>query len=195
MKLQRIILTLALSVFLSGPALAQVPVTDTLAIAKAIQQLAAWKQQYEQMQQAIQTSKSQLESLTGKRMLGTVLDGISTDATVPSNISAEWGRLTKLEDLMADATKKTSMALQVTSHRAQQVRMLMDAVNNTKDPKAIAEITARIGAELALIKVDESRISLMHAEVKNNVDRIEEIHRAKRRQEFDLPSPRWTTLN
>lgn len=173
------------------PATAQVPVTDAMAIAKAVQQLAAWKKQYSQMLTQIKTAKDQLKAQTGKRYLGDIIDEVPTDATVPSSVSEEWRRLTKHEVLLEDALVKTSDALAATTLRAEQVRHLMRAINNTKDPKGVAEIQGRMTAEVALAQLDNSRIRLMAEELQNNRHRIEETYREAMRKNLAKPNAKW----
>jgi len=60
-------------VFASG-----IPVLDVANLGQAIQQVAAWQQQYNQMQSQIQQVKSQIDSMTGDRGMGALLSGSRT---------------------------------------------------------------------------------------------------------------------
>lgn len=51
-------------------------------------------------------------------------------------------------------------ALNAAKDRVGQIQSLMNEINLTQDPKAIAEVQARIGAESALLAHEQSQISL-----------------------------------
>ena len=70
-------LALAAGLAIGSSAHAGIPVIDNVAIAKAVQQVAAWGKQYEQMAAQIQEAQKQLQqlettyqSMTGSRGLG-----------------------------------------------------------------------------------------------------------------------------
>ncbi len=179
-----------LSVFMLTSACAlyaQVPVVDSLAIAKAVQQIEAWRQQYEQMLQSIALQKNQLEAATGRRNLGAILDNVATTATVPADIAQKWRALNSQEALIADALAQTSNALNVTSQRANQVRGLMAAINSTNDPKGVAEIGARIQAETALVMNDYQRVQLLSLQRQSTEQRIQEEYLKKERDSLATP--------
>jgi type IV secretion system protein VirB5 len=72
-KLLRIF-ALAIGLISGGPALAGIPVIDGANLAQAIQQVAAWAQQYQQMALQIQQLQQQIESVTGSRGFSSVLN-------------------------------------------------------------------------------------------------------------------------
>lgn len=175
----------------AGSGHAQIPVTDVASIAKSIEQLAAWKQQYGQMLQQIQTAKAQLEATTGRRNLGAVIDNVSTEATVPSAIVEEWKKLNNHERLVKDALGITEGAMRATTLRGEQVRALMQAINSTSDPKAIAEMQARMQAESALITNDLQRVQLLQIQQSAQQQRIEEQYREDARRNLSRPNAKW----
>src|SRR5438445_12603099 len=61
------------SVFATG-----IPVLDIANLGQAMQQVAAWQQQYAQMQSQITQAKSSFDSMTGDRGMGTLLSGSRT---------------------------------------------------------------------------------------------------------------------
>lgn len=170
---------------------AQIPVTDVAAIAKSVEQLVAWKKQYDQMVQQIGLQRSQLESITGKRNLGQIVDNVGANATVPQEIAEQWRALTKHEQLVKDGLARTTSALATTQSRADQVRALMAAINSTNDPKAIGELQGRIQAENALVATDMQRIQLMQMQQSQNQQRIEEEFRETVRQNRAKPLATW----
>jgi hypothetical protein len=69
--MRKLILAVVVAAAISGgvtaPASAQVPVTDSAALAQMIQQLQALQQQIQQLQQLYATAQGQLQALTGAR--------------------------------------------------------------------------------------------------------------------------------
>lgn len=179
-------------VFWLGTAAAQgIPVFDASAVAKAVEQLVAWKKQFNQMQESISYAKSQLQAATGTRNLGAVLDNVGSEATVPIAIVQQWRALTRHEDLVRQSLQATEQALQTTSARGAQIRALMQAVNATTDPKSAAEIQARLQAEVALVSTDVQRIQLMQIEREAQQRRIDEDLRQRTRQDRAKPLATW----
>lgn len=185
------VLMAAVGLWAAPAAHAQIPVTDVASIAKAVEQLTAWKKQYDQMTQQIGVQKSQLESLTGTRNLGQIVDNMGVNATVPQEIADQWRALTRHEQLVSAALTRTKAALSATQTRADQVRALMAAINSTNDPKAIAELQGRIQAENALVATDMQRIQLMQMQQSQNQQRIEEDFREVVRQNRAKPLATW----
>lgn len=86
-------LALAAGLAIGSGAHAGIPVIDNVAIAKAVQQVAAWGKQYEQMAAQIQEAQKQLQqlettyqSMTGSRGLGSLL----ANPGLPQFLPDEW---------------------------------------------------------------------------------------------------------
>lgn len=167
---------------------AQIPVTDVASIAKQVEQLIAWGKQYKQMIEQIQLAKNQLEAISGSRNLGAIIDTIGIERTVPSEIVQQWRELQRAEDLIKGALSRTDDALKATKSRSDQVRLLMQAINTTKDPKGVAEIQARMSAEVAMITNDFQRVQLMAMQQQQNMERIENTIRDASRKALAKPS-------
>lgn len=62
-------------------------------------------------------------------------------------------------------------ALQVANQKPQQIQRLIDAIQSTDDPKAIAELQARIAGEQATIQNEmlKAQLSIQLAQVQNNL--------------------------
>jgi len=150
-----------------------IPVFDAASIIKAVEQLEAWNKQYSQMLEQITTAKSHLQQITGTRNLGAIIDNIGTEATVPTDIIQQWKTLSKQEDLVRKALTATNNALTATTDRGNQIRALMQSINATTDPKAIAEMQARMSAEVALVNNDMQRVQLMKMQGESQQQRIE----------------------
>ena len=54
-------------------------------------------------------------------------------------------------------------ALDLMTQRTSQIQSLQSSINSTSDPKAIAELTARITSEVAQVNNDANRINLMRS--------------------------------
>lgn len=91
-------LALAAGLAIGSGAHAGIPVIDNVAIAKAVQQVAAWGKQYEQMAAQIQEAQKQLQqlettyqSMTGSRGLGSLL----ANPGLPQFLPDEWKTVTR----------------------------------------------------------------------------------------------------
>ena len=189
--MRQMIVVMLLMFLGTGSARAQIPVTDAAAISKSIEQLLAWKKQYEQMLQQINLSRNQLNAMSGSRNLGAVVDNIGTTAGVPREIVDQWRALNRQEDLAREVLARTKAALEQTETRGMQVRALMQAMGNTSDVKAAQELQGRISAEVALVMTDMQRVQLMAIERQNNYDRLLEQQRALRRTQRNKPLATW----
>jgi len=173
------------------PAHAQIPVTDAAAISKAVEQLVAWKKQYDQMLEQIKTSKSQLEAVTGQRNLGAIVDNIPDSAMVAPDVVAQWRMLREKEQLVTGQLGMLQKAMDTTAKRSDQVRALMAAMNATRDLKAAAELNGRIQAESTLVMNDMQRVQLMQSQAAANEQRIEQEYRDRLAKQLGLPPARW----
>ncbi|ESQ92560.1 type IV secretion system protein [Asticcacaulis benevestitus] len=184
---------------------AQTVVYDPLNTAQAIKQVAAWKQQYDQMvaqynklQSQLDQAKTQYNALTGSRNLGELASNPLLKDIVPAGTAGVFTAMNKdgfagmtataqalrqaemlynCED--REGTQKTACeaALNTTSQaqanqqgtmallvqRSDQITALQSQINLTQDPKAIAELQARIQVAQAEIVNDANRIAVMNA--------------------------------
>lgn len=194
-------LGVACSVFLSGYAHAQIPVTDvasiTTQVTNQIETIAKWKMQYDQMVSQIDQMKQQYDSLTGSRGLGQIMNNAALRDYLPSDWQGVYdsvktggysglsGRAASIYDSnkVYDACAALTVAQQRTSCEAQavkgaqdkafaldaydkakarlsQIDQLMAKINDTPDPKAIAELQGRIAAEQAMIQNEQTKLQM-----------------------------------
>jgi type IV secretion system protein VirB5 len=152
-----------------------IPVIDAAAIAKSVEQLVQMKTQIDNQIEQIGQMKAQIKSLTGTRNLGNLLK----DA-VKDQVPDEWDQIYK-------AAKSTDYKVLINgkkydpdNHRKQVVsqyntiksvfdgmkkqndaiKQLMNTINLTEDPKAIAELQARIGAEQAKLQNGQTKLAM-----------------------------------
>lgn len=180
MKALKSVLAAASFFAVSQSATAQFVVIDPASItqqiatvAEQVKQNLAWTEQYRQMYSQItnqidqiQKAKATLENMTGSRLLGLVRNELATNATVPNDVK---GMLAALEipDQLNQAIKSLATnGLIATAKRGTQIQGLMGDINSTTDAKGVAELNARISAEIANVQNDTNRILLSQAEAK-----------------------------
>lgn len=86
MKTILLCVTVGLTLAVSIPAHAQFMVLDAANLSQAIQQMAAWKKQYQQMLDQKTQLQQQYTSMTGSRGLGSYASNPSLQAIVPVNL-------------------------------------------------------------------------------------------------------------
>jgi len=194
------IFALALGLSSAGQAFAGIPVIDAANVAQAIKQVAAWKQQYQQMADQYNQMQQQYQSLTGSRGFSSLLNGpayqqarrmLPPDAqqvlglaksgsygNLASSISAIKQASTTLDagafsnptaakqwdaDMNRAASNKalSMQAYTDAGQRLQTLEGLISQISQTQDPKAIAELQARIQAEQAIIQNEQNKIQAM----------------------------------
>lgn len=204
------VLIFVLALFGSTQARAGIPVIDAANLAKSIQQVIAWGQQYTQMADSIQQLQSQnaqlqttYNSLTGDRALSTLLNGPNDQATrrylpaqgeqierLANGTVAGYGPLqstiSNLKGVVSTMPHSTfapgSAALNVLSakinslatqkalgqaayssaaQRTADIENLIATSGMATDPKAIAEMQARIGAQQALLQNESAKLQAM----------------------------------
>jgi type IV secretion system protein VirB5 len=194
-------LALVAGLAIGSSAHAGIPVIDNVAIAKAVQQVAAWGKQYEQMAAQIQEAQKQLQqlettyqSMTGSRGLGSLL----ANPGLPQFLPDEWktvyetaagggyagisgslsqivadeelaGSVADVEQQIMKRSRETAATDKAAGLRAYdgakarlvQIEALVSEINATSDPKAIAELQARIQAEQAAISNEATKLQMI----------------------------------
>lgn len=170
---------LLIAFFTATPAFAGIPVMDLGNITQSIAQVAAWGRQYGQMVvqlqnqvRQIQQLQTQLNSINGVRSLGQVVNNLGLDEVVPVAILNQLTDIQTSVDLVNNIRGMADSSLRGTLARAAQIQQLMQEINATTDPKAVAEIQARIGAETAAVANDSARIALMDMQQRIESERI-----------------------
>ncbi len=161
-----------------SPAHAQgIPVIDVANLAQAIQQVASWARQYQQMIQQYQQLVQTYGSLTGRRNLGEIfynpllkdvlppeaaqiytavhiggINGLTVAARAIRNAALIYDcenvfgederRCRARLSMNAQTQAYARQALEVVSGRVDQIEQLMQQINTTEDPKAIADAAA-----------------------------------------------------
>jgi type IV secretion system protein VirB5 len=153
---------LAASLLISaGEASAQQAVIDNANLTQALNQVRAWGQQYGQMTTQIQNQLALANSLNGVRNLGQIYNNIRVTATVPKNLPQLLQQTNSMAGLATQVATVTTSTLATTEQRGYQIQQLMASIAATRDPKAIAEVQARMAAEQAAVGNDANRIAIM----------------------------------
>jgi type IV secretion system protein VirB5 len=84
-------------------------------------------------------------------------------------------------------TAYSENALKLTSQRQDEIQGLQDQINSTDDPKAIAELQARIATEQAQVQNDSVRIIALQLESQNQDRLIEQQGREATMKNLSLP--------
>lgn len=154
-------------------------------MAQWAQQIAEMKLQYEELQRQWDKMDVMERAVTGTRGMGTA-DAGGVNAQLPVDIrrlyTGSYGETNAIMDservtVADDATKQalsersfrvaaveTSLsrnAYQGGIERLDSIHSLLAKINQTKDPKAIADLQARIQAEEALIQNEQSKLQML----------------------------------
>lgn len=199
------VVAIIISLSVANPAKAQMAVINSTNLVQAVRQVAAWRQQYQQMTTQItnmvaqvKKAEQQFDALTGARGLGDIInnpllrdmvppdlietynslglegfEGLSDAAKIKRAASMIYNCADRAGDdrllcesvlsTIAQSQANQEYALSRLDHRAAQITDLQARINTTSDPKAIAELQARIQIEQANIQNDASRVMLLNA--------------------------------
>lgn len=151
-----------------------------------IQSMAQWAQQLTALQSQLATAQQAYSAVTGVRNLGMLFNNPNIRASLPADYSqvlqggsALYGAgqsvlqsnqlqpgnyqanlaavNTRTSQLGADTSALMTQAQQGLTARMQELDSLQQEINTTQDPKAIAELQARLQVEQANIAVDQMR--------------------------------------
>ena len=189
-----IALTLAISLQASiTPANAGgIPVIDVANLANTLENIVQWGKQLQAMKEQYAQQLAQYQSMTGKRGFGNVLNDPKLRQYLPVDAQKVYsqmmrplqsmdvcnGQITESLTLCQAEVKKYYIdrdnyekAYDTASAEQTQIQGLMDQINNTDDPKAIAELQARIAGEQAKIQntVVQLQLSAQLAEIQNKL--------------------------
>ena len=168
-----------------------IPTFDAANFAQAINQVLAWQQQYNQMVQQLQqlqqtniTAQNSLQSISGNRGLGLILNSIP-QSVIPPDFSQQLNATKNPQDANAMVGQQMKMLLDTTRVRFNQIQQLMMAINTTNDTKAIGELNARIQAEQAMIANESKEFSMLQEQ---HLQHINKIHNSWRQTSINAIS-------
>lgn len=167
MKAKHVLTSGMLVVIAHSSAAQGIPVLDAANLAQAVNQVLAWEQQYKQMLQQIDQLLQQtdlatrnLTSMTGTRSLGEITNAIPTSVLDP-NLRNTIASIASHTDLNAYGSGQLASLQQATLTRYSQIQSLMRSINQTNDPKSIAELQGRIQSEQAMIANEQKEAELL----------------------------------
>jgi type IV secretion system protein VirB5 len=173
---------------------AGIPVFDAVAIENQIQQVVSWGKQLQAMKEQYSQQLAQFQALTGKRGFGNLLNDpklrqylppeaqkVYNDIMRPVQASSTAmcdGKIGEFLTMCQSEAKKHYIdrdnyekAYDTATTEQAQIQGLIDQISNADDPKAIAELQARIAGEQAKIQntVVQLQLSTQLAEVQNKL--------------------------
>jgi type IV secretion system protein VirB5 len=168
-KLAAALFTLAL--FSAQPTQAQIPVTDAISIAQDayehVETLGKWVQQYQQLRAQIELYTYQLESLTGKRGLGGIFNALQAEGLVPDDVKQIVLVATDTKAKLEQIDQSLKNGITHTTARQGQLQQLLRQIDNTEDPKAIAELQARMSGEQVAVQNEGNRMAAFAEQMRN----------------------------
>lgn len=157
-----------------------IPTIDVANLAQSINQVLAWKQQYEQMLQQLEqmrqantTALTAYQSISGNRALGLVNNTI-VESVIPSGFLQQLSATTNHQEASTLVNAQLQRINASTGTRFAQIQQLMAAINTTNDAKAIGELNARIQAEQAMIQNEAKEASVLQQQYTQQIATIEQ---------------------
>lgn len=184
---------------------AGIPVIDAANLASAIEQVVAWGQQFQQMQQQYNSMRAQFESMNGSRGIAGLLQNPQLYEYLPrdftqvltSNGGGGMNATSMVNSLKLYGIEQTSInpnspagklfqagqnqnavfrmlgeqGYKAMNDRLTQLSSLTSSIDAAQDPKAIADLNARIASEQAFIANEQSKLAVM-AQLQAAQDRI-----------------------
>jgi type IV secretion system protein VirB5 len=157
-----------------------IPTIDVANLAQSINQVLAWKQQYEQMiqqldqmRQANATALNSYQAMSGNRGLGLISNAIQ-QSVVPTGFLKQLSGTTNHQDASTLVNAQLQRINASTGDRFAQIQQLMSAINTTNDTKAIGELNARIAAEQAMIQNEAKEAAVLQQQYAQQIAAIEQ---------------------
>ncbi|SHE52399.1 type IV secretion system protein VirB5 [Modicisalibacter ilicicola DSM 19980] len=167
---------------LSQPAMAGgIPVIDVSSLTQQILQVQHMLNQIEQLKSQLETANKELDSMSGVRGLGNVIDSAYDTAVnvdpnqVLSNAgirsASEHGLSGDVADLYDSGNQNTATwlgqsekSLEQAQDRFSELTGLVAEVNNSPDQKDVLDLQARIGAEQVMLQNEMAKLSMLRSQ-------------------------------
>ncbi|QBM30644.1 type IV secretion system protein [Hydrogenophaga pseudoflava] len=161
----------AIAMLTAQPSQAQIPVTDALQIAQEayqhVETLGKWVQQYQQLRAQIELYTYQLESLTGRRGLGGIFNALQAEGMVPDDVRQIVLLATDAKAKLEQIDHVVKNGINHTTLRQGQLQQLLRQIDATEDPKAIAELQARMSGEQVAVQNEGNRLAALSEQMRN----------------------------
>ncbi|WNK20934.1 type IV secretion system protein [Halomonas piscis] len=199
---------LAATVGLSQPAMAGgIPVIDLSSLTQQILQVEHMLNQIEQLKSQLETANKELDSMSGVRGLGNVIDSaydtavnvdpnqMLSDAGIRS--ANEHGLSGDVADLYDSGNQNTATwlgqsqkSLEQAQERFSELTGLVAEVNNSPDQKDVLDLQARIGAEQVMLQNEMAKLSMLRSQAEANqalrAQRVQQMRVASSGEPFEL---------
>lgn len=151
-----------------------IPVIDSSNLAQQIQQVVSWGKQLQAMKDQFEQQIKQYQSMTGQRGYGNFLNDPKLRNYLPPEWKGVYDNITanqKLSQAYIVDQNKHLQAYNIATQKQIQIQGLLEEINNTQDPKAIAELQARISGEQTKIQnaMIQLQLSNQLAEIQNKL--------------------------
>ncbi|WP_027967760.1 type IV secretion system protein [Halomonas halocynthiae] len=199
---------LAATIGLSQPAMAGgIPVIDVSSLTQQILQVQHMLTQIEQLKSQLETANKELDSMSGVRGLGNVIDSaydtavnvdpsqVLSDAGI--RVANEHGLTGDVADLYDSGNQNTATwlgqsqkSLEQAQERFSELTGLVAEVNNSPDQKDILDLQARIGAEQVMLQNEMAKLSMFRSQAEANqalhAQRVQQMRVASSGEPFEL---------
>lgn len=199
---------LAATIGLSQPAMAGgIPVIDVSSLTQQILQVQHMLNQIEQLKSQLETANRELDSMSGVRGLGNVIDSVYDTAVNvdPNQVLSdagikganEHGLSGDVADLYDSGNQNTATwlgqsqkSLEQAQERFSELTGLVAEVNNSPDQKDILDLQARIGAEQVMLQNEMAKLSMLRSQAEANqalhAQRVQQMRVASSGEPFEL---------
>lgn len=199
---------LAATIGLSQPAMAGgIPVIDVSSLTQQILQVQHMLNQIEQLKSQLETANKELDSMSGVRGLGNVIDSAYDTAVIvdPNQVlsdagirgASEHGLSGDVADLydsgnqnMATWLGQSQKSLEQAQERFSELTGLVAEVNNSPDQKDILDLQARIGAEQVMLQNEMAKLSMLRSQAEASQamhnQRVQQMRVASSGEPFEL---------
>ncbi|MDF3918663.1 type IV secretion system protein [Salinicola salarius] len=199
---------LAATIGLSQPAMAGgIPVIDVSSLTQQILQVQHMLNQIEQLKSQLETANKELDSMSGVRGLGNVIDSAYDTAVNvdPNQVLSdagirganEHGLSGDVADLYASGNQNTATwlgqsqkSLEQAQERFSELTGLVAEINNSPDQKDVLDLQARIGAEQVMLQNEMAKLSMLRSQAEANqalhAQRVQQMRVASSGESFEL---------
>nr|WP_297459452.1 type IV secretion system protein [uncultured Halomonas sp.] len=198
----------ATTIGLSQPAMAGgIPVIDVSSLTQQILQVQHMLNQIEQLKSQLETANKELDSMSGVRGLGNVIDSAYDTAVNvdPNQVLSdagirganEHGLSGEVADLYDSGNQnaatwlgQSQKSLEQAQERFSELTGLVAEVNNSPDQKDVLDLQARIGAEQVMLQNEMAKLSMLRSQAEANQamhnQRVQQMRVASSGEPFEL---------
>ncbi|WP_048307758.1 type IV secretion system protein [Halomonas sp. PR-M31] len=199
---------IAATVGLAQPVMAGgIPVIDVSNLTQQILQVQHMLDQIDQLKSQLETANKELDSMSGVRGLGNVIDSaydtaVNIDPNQVLNDAGirganEHGLTGDVADLYDSGNQNTATwlgqsqkSLEQAQERFSELTGLVAEVNNSPDQKDILDLQARIGAEQVMLHNEMAKLSMLRSQAEANQamhnQRVQQMRVASSGEPFEL---------